>query len=88
MSERFKVTTSKVVVGETSPRVRIPPSPNDSPTTFMVVGLSLYMGEDENLPLPWVARASRGRNGQGVEPCRADPFNASEQDTSTPFSSG
>ena len=28
MSERFKVTTSKVVVRETSPRVRIPPSPN------------------------------------------------------------
>ena len=28
MSERFKVTTSKVVVGVTLPRVRIPPSPN------------------------------------------------------------
>ena len=30
VSEWFKVTTSKVVVGVTLPRVRIPPSPNET----------------------------------------------------------
>ena len=48
MSERFKVTTSKVVVGVTSPRVRIPPSPNymraDYISAFFRAGMRTSFG--------------------------------------------